>query len=58
MNLYQVEAKHFVAGLCTDAKGTVWETAPIISWMKEKPITFIEDYCKHKGWKLNYVSPD
>ena len=55
MNLYQVQTERFVAGFCVDAKGDVWEAAPIIKWMKEKPLTFIISYCKNKGWKLNAV---
>jgi hypothetical protein len=54
--LYRIEAPHFVAGFCVDAKGLVWEAAPVLTWMREKPITFITDYCKHKGWKLQNVT--
>lgn len=52
MNLFQVQAKHFVAGFCADAKNTVWEAAPIIRWMKDKPLSYIQYYCEKKGWTL------
>ena len=55
MNLYQVQAdgpRPFVAGFCTDAKGEVWAAAPIIGWMKDKPLEFLKQYCQRKGWKL------
>jgi hypothetical protein len=57
MNLFQVKGKHkylgdFSCGFCVDAKDTVWEAAPIIKWMKEKPLSFIISYCKEKGWDL------
>ncbi len=52
MNLYQVSTPNWVAGFCVDAKGYVWEAAPIIKWMREKPLTFIVSYCKNKNWKL------
>lgn len=58
MNLYQVTAPHFTAGFCLDAKELVWEAAPAIKWMKDKPLTFIQSYCQHKKWKLEYVSTD
>lgn len=58
-DLYQITAPNkFTAGFCVDAKGLVWETAPIIKWMKDKPIHFITDYCKHKGWKLEKLPND
>ena len=58
MNLYQIETpkdvpRPFSAGLVIDAKGDVWEAAPIIRWMKGKPLSFIISYCKNKNWKLN-----
>jgi hypothetical protein len=59
--LFQVQSlkpRSFTAGFCVDGQGLVWETAPILSWMKEKPLTFIQSYCKNKGWKLVHVSPD
>jgi len=61
MNLFQVTGKHkhlgdFCAGFCLDAKGDVWEAAPIIKWMKDKPIHFITAYCKDKGWQLEHVA--
>lgn len=55
MQLYQVQAdgsRPFTAGFCVDAKGDVWEAAPIIRWMKDKPLTFIRQYCQNKQWKL------
>lgn len=55
MNLYQITSPYFCAGLCVDAKGTVWEAAPIIKWMREKPITFVIDYCKNKKWDIKNV---
>ena len=59
MTLYQVQAdgnRPFTAGFCLDAKGDVWEAAPIIGWMKDKPIDFIKQYCMRKNWKLLKVS--
>lgn len=61
MNLFQVQGKHrfhgeFTASFCTDAKETVWEAAPIIKWMKEKPLSFIQAYCKDKGWTIQNVA--
>lgn len=54
--LFRIEAPKFVAGFCVDSKDLVWETAPIIQWMKDKPLGFIKDYCTHKGWKLEHVA--
>lgn len=57
-DLYEITATgkaNFTAGFCVDATGYVWETAPIIKWMKDKPISFITDYCKHKNWTLDHV---
>lgn len=55
MNLFQITTPRFVAGFCTDAKGIVWTAAPIIKWMKDKPLGFIANYCKTKGWTLARV---
>jgi hypothetical protein len=55
-DLYQIVAPKFTAGFCVDGKGLVWESAPILGWMKDKPLSFITDYCKHKNWKLVNVS--
>lgn len=54
--MYQILSPKFAAGLCVDAKGDVWKAAPIIRWMEEKPLHFVQNYCKSKGWKLVYVS--
>ena len=55
--LFQVHAPNkFTAGFCVDGTDTVWETAPILRWMKDKPLAFIQSYCKHKGWELNQVN--
>lgn len=55
-DLYQINAPgKFIAGFCVDVTGLVWETAPILKWMKDKPLSFIMDYCKHKGWELKKV---
>ena len=35
-----------------DKKNIVWRTAPIIKWMEEKPLYFVDSYCKKKGWEL------
>jgi len=51
--LFQIEAPTFTAGFCVDKKNTVWKAAPILKWMEEKPLYFIDSYCKKKGWKLN-----
>jgi hypothetical protein len=50
--LYQVQSDKFTAGFCVDAKNTIWETAPVLKWMKDKPLYVAESYCRKKGWKL------
>ena len=50
--LFQVKAPNFTAGFCVDKKNIVWRTAPIIKWMEEKPLYFVDSYCKKKGWEL------
>lgn len=55
MNLFQIQSPRFVAGFCVDAKNIVWEAAPIIKWMKDKPLGFVASYCKTKGWSLIHV---
>lgn len=56
MNLFQVQSPHFTAGFCVDAKNVVWEAAPILRWMKNKHLKFVEVYCKNKGWSLVSVN--
>lgn len=56
-NLYQIVSPRFTAGFCVDAKDVCWEAAPIIRWLKDKPLSFITSYCKNKGWKLAEVPP-
>lgn len=58
MNLFQIFAPRFTAGFCVDAKGTVWQAAPIIKWMRDKPLGFVASYCKSKGWTLVSVDED
>lgn len=50
--LFQVQAPHFTAGFCVDSKNIVWKAATILKWMEEKPLYFVDSYCKKKGWKL------
>jgi hypothetical protein len=54
--LYQIKTPKFTAGFCIDANEMVWEAAPIIKWMKNKPLSFITSYCKNKGWELCLVN--
>lgn len=56
MTLFSVSSKYFTAGFCVDAKNTVWQAAPIIAWMKEKPLYVVQSYCKKRGWKLEEVA--
>ncbi len=50
--LFQIKSPTFVAGFCVDAKNLVWKAAPILKWLEEKPLYFVDSYCKKKGWEL------
>lgn len=54
--LYRVVAPHFVAGFTVAQDGDVTATAPIIAWMRGKPLGYIQRYCAGKGWGLEAVS--
>lgn len=58
MHLYRVSAPNFVAGLCLDGKNVVWETAPILHYMREKPFSWVIAYCRRKNWEVEHVSSD
>lgn len=59
IRLFQIKSPNFTAGFCVDAKNLVWRTAPIIKWLEEKPLYFVDSYCKKKGWELIYLgTPD
>jgi hypothetical protein len=49
---YQVTAPHFCAGLGVAPDGRVAGAAPIIAWMRGKPLAGITAYCTRKGWRL------
>lgn len=53
--LYQIVAPHFTAGFCTDSNNTIWETAPKLKWLRDKPLYVAESYCKKKNWKLEQI---
>jgi len=55
MNLYQVTTPSGTYGFCSDAKNLVWQAAPVIKWMREKPLSYIFGYCEKKGWKVTRV---
>ena len=50
--LFQIKSPTFVAGFCVDVKGLVWKAAPVLRWLEEKPLYFVDSYCKKKGWEL------
>ena len=50
--LFQIQNDKFTAGFCVDKKNLVWRAAPILAWLEEKPLYFVDSYCKKRGWKL------
>lgn len=54
--LFQVIAPHFCAGIVVE-DGEIVAIAPIIAYMKKWDPNRIYDYVKHKGWKINCISP-
>ena len=60
--LFQIEGrvggKDFTAGFCVDGKNLIWETSPILKWMKDRPLYVAESYCKKRGWKLTNLSEE
>ena len=53
-SLYQIKAKHFVAGLETKHSVVIF-TAPIIKYMVGWSLERVKEYCQRKEWELNYI---
>lgn len=51
--LYQIQAKHFTAGLeVRKFDAEVVFAAPIVKYMKGWSLGEVEVYCEKKGWKI------
>ena len=56
--LYQITARHFVAGIVVNDEHKVAEGAPIVNYMVTWPIGRVISYCRSKGWKIVKVTND
>jgi hypothetical protein len=57
MNLWQVTAPHFCAGL-DESAGLVSDAAPILRWTIGKNIDWLAGYCRRKGWRMASIDGD
>lgn len=53
--LYQIKAKHFVAGLERRAD-IIYKAAPIIRYMEGWGMDQVQNYCRSKHWQLYQVT--
>lgn len=51
--LIRIEAPHFVAGLVVE-DGQVYESAPVIKYMRGWTQEKVINYCRVKGWKVTW----
>jgi len=48
--MLRITAPHFVAGI---VRGGL--CAPIIKYMQDKTLAWIQEYCARKGWKIEVM---
>lgn len=53
--LYRITSPRFVAGIIIE-DGRVTETAPIIYWLRGKPVEDLKTILVKYGWKIERVS--
>lgn len=53
--LIRISAPHFCAGAEINQYDKVVNPAPILKWMKNRDLWWIEKYCKKKKWEIEVI---
>ena len=51
----RIEAPHFTAGLAF-RDGVAYHGAPILRWTFGKTLSWMQDYCRRKGWRMEALN--
>jgi hypothetical protein len=55
LQLWQVVASYFTAGILCNSSEVIEKAAPILAWSKGKTLAFLKEYCLRKKWTCTRI---